>query len=276
MRKRKLMLKAALVCSLATCMGLYGCQKTNAEKTTTEATATTGTATETTSEEAKSDEVTVTLIDTDGTTELGKVSVKKGEAANIETPEKEGYTFVAWYTSPKKTRRFDMEQKITEDTKIYAGFASYKEDTRDFYIVGGGTSAVLTESNWGAVVGDNQKFTKEANAEANVYTYTVELKAGDEFQFATNEKWEDQRGFGYLDSVQADGTTYFKKTDGLGATDAKKSNIQVLVDGSYTFTLVTYPAEDVYDTNDSYYTEETKESFNMNPYDTITFVYNGQ
>ena len=47
------------------------------------------------------------------------------------------------------------------------------------------------------------------------------------------------------------------------------------VSGNYTFTLTTYPGEDVYDTEDSYYTEETKENFNMNPYDTITWTYNG-
>ncbi len=219
---------------------------------------------------------TVTIYDCDGTTVLDTVSAASGEAAQLTEPTKEGYTFMGWYATPELTRKFDPATAINEDTNIYAGFAQYKEDTRDFYLVGFGESEVLAESNWGAVVGDAQKLTKEDNAEANVYTITVDLAAGDQFQFAMDGTWADQRGFGYLTSTEQDGTEYFKSAGSLGDASVKKSNIEVAVAGSYTFTLTTYPAEDVYDTEDEYYTEATKENFNLNPYDTISFVYNGQ
>ncbi len=49
----------------------------------------------------------------------------------------------------------------------------------------------------------------------------------------------------------------------------------VAVAGNYTFTLTTYPGEDEYETDDANYTEENKENFNINPYDVITWTYNG-
>jgi hypothetical protein len=183
---------------------------------------------------------------------------------------------MGWYATPELTRVFDPTKAIEEDTSLYAGFAQYTEDTRDFYIVGSGESEVLAESNWGAVTGDAQKMTKEDNAEANVYTITVKLEEGDQFQFAMDGSWGDQRGYGYLATTEQDGTTYFKNSGSLGDAAVKKSNIEVAVAGTYTFTLTTYPSEDVYDTEDEYYTEETKENFNMNPYDTITFTYDGE
>ena len=70
-----------------------------------------------------------------------------------------------------------------------------------------------------------------------------------------------------------DGTTYFKNAGGLGDTPAEKSNIEVAVAGTYTFVLTTYPGEDVYDEEDPYYTEETRENFNSNPYDKITWNF---
>ncbi|MNE40234.1 hypothetical protein D3C80_1342330 [compost metagenome] len=40
--------------------------------------------------------------------------------------------------------------------------------------------------------------------------------------------------------------------------------------------MTTYPGADVYDTENSNYTEATKENFNSNPFDTIEWVYNGE
>lgn len=231
--------------------------------------------TEAPAQEETAAEHTVTYYDSDGTTVLETKTAADGACAEEFTPEKAGETFVGWYATPQMSRKYDFGTQVKEDTALYAGFTSYVEDTRTFVIVGSGTGAVLAESDWGAVIGEAQTMTKEENDEANVYTITLDLEAGDQFQFAINGSWEDQRGFGYMTTIAQDGTEYFKNSGGIGETGAKKSNIEVAVSGNYTFTLTTYPGEDVYDTEDSYYTEETKENFNMNPYDTITWTYNG-
>lgn len=72
-----------------------------------------------------------------------------------------------------------------------------------------------------------------------------------------------------------DGKEYFTVVGGL-ADSSKKSNIKCAVSGNYTFTLNTFPGADVYDTENSYYTEETKENYNSNPYDSIEWTYNGE
>ena len=202
--------------------------------------------------------------------------MEDGQTAEELTPEKEGFTFAGWYATPQMSRLYDFSKPVTKDTDIFAGFVSYVEDTRTFAIVGSGASEVLAESNWGAVIGDAQTMTKEDNAEANVYTITVDLEKGDQFQFAINGSWEDQRGYGYMDTIEKDGTNYFKNAGGLGDAGVKKANIEVAVAGSYTFYLTTYPGEDYYDTEDAYYKESSKENFNMNPYDTISWTYNGE
>ncbi len=218
----------------------------------------------------------VTFYDSDGATVLDTVEVEDGAFLEEFVPEKEGYIFAGWYATPKMSHRFDFSAAITEDTSVFAGFVSYVEDTRTYAIVGSGKSPVLLESSWGQVIGDAQTMTKEDNAEANIYTITLDLEAGDEFQLAINSAWENQRGYGYLTTIEQDGKEYFANSGGLGDTGVKRSNIKVAVSGNYTLTLTTYPGEDLYDTNASNYSEDNKECFNMNPYDTITWTYNGE
>lgn len=223
-----------------------------------------------------SNKVTVTYYDTDGKTVLDTAEIEHGGQAEEKTPEKDGYSFTGWFVSPKLSRRYDFSQQVTNDLSLYAGFSKYQKDERSFAIVGNGKSTVLKESNWGKTIGDAEKMKKEDSDTANIYTITVDLCEGDEFQFAADSSWSDQRGAGYMLTMAQDGTTYFKKADGLGKSDSRKSNIQCQKDGNYTFTLTTYPADDTYDTEDSYYTEATKENFNYSPYDTITWTYNGE
>lgn len=218
----------------------------------------------------------VTFYDSDGTTVLQTVEVEDGALLEEYVPEKEGYTFAGWFATPQMSHRFDFETAITQNTSVFAGFVSYVEDTRTFVILGSGKSPVLMESSWGSVVGDAQTMQKEENPEANIYTITLDLEEGDEFQFAMNSAWENQRGYGYLNTITKDEVEYFANSGGLGDTGVKRANIKVKVPGNYTFTLTTYPGEDTYDTTASSYSEDNKENFNINPYDSITWVYNGE
>lgn len=218
----------------------------------------------------------VTFYDSDGTTVLSTVEVADGEQVEEYTPEKDGYIFTSWFGTPQMSHEFDFSTAITADTSIFAGFVSYVEDTRSFAILGSGKSPVLLESNWGAVIGEAQTMVKEDVEGANVYSITLDLEAGDEFQFAINSSWGNQRGYGYLDTIELDGVNYFENSGGIGETGVKKSNIKVAVAGNYTLMLTTYPGEDTYDTEDPYYTEEGKENYNYNAYDRITWTYNGE
>lgn len=218
---------------------------------------------------------TVTFYDSDGTTVLDTAKVKEGECATEYKPQKDGYIFAGWFGTPQMTHRFDFAEPIKSDTKVFAGFVSYVEDAREYAIVGGGTSPVLIESNWGEVINSAQKMTKQESKTDNIYTITLDLNQGDTFQFATDTSWGDQRGYGYLDTITKDGTDYFENAGSLGEASTKRSNIKCAVSGNYTFTLTTYPGEDTYETDNAQYTEEKKHAFNINPYDTLTWTYNG-
>lgn len=231
-------------------------------------------------EETQQEEVqqahAVTFYDSDGTTVLQTVEVEDGALLEEYVPEKDGYTFAGWFATPQMSHRFDFATAITQDTSVFAGFVSYVEDTRTFAILGSGKSPALMESSWGSVIGDAQTMQKEENAEANIYTITLDLEEGDEFQLAMNSAWENQRGYGYLDTITIDGVEYFANSGGLGDTGVKRANIKVKVPGNYTITLTTYPGEDTYDTEANGYSEDNKENFNINPYDRITWTYNGE
>lgn len=216
--------------------------------------------------------ITVTLMD--GETQLDTVSVREGEAAVIEDPVKEGYAFMGWYVTPTLSRAYRGEA-ITEETTLYAGFVEHKADNRTFAIVGNGLSELLSASSWGNVINDEHYLTYDGSNGKNVYTITLDLLEGDQFQFAIDTSWANQRGAGYLTTVSYDGVECFDNGGGIGEVSAKKANILVKQSGNYTLTLTTYPAADYYDTEDAYYTEEGREGFNLNPFDTITFVRNG-
>ncbi|RUT45368.1 hypothetical protein EJP82_15535 [Paenibacillus anaericanus] len=218
---------------------------------------------------------TVTFYDMDGNTELSKEEVKESESAKEYTPQKDNYIFMGWYGTPSLTHKYDFSTPVTADTKIFAGFLEEKEDTRSFAVVGSGKSPILVTSNWGTVIDDSHILTKEAIE--NVYSISIDLYEGDEFQLATNTSWYNQRGAGYLTTTSQDGIEYFSGAgSNYQSNEAKRANIKSLKSGNYTLKLTTYPGADVYDTENSNYTDETKENFNSNPYDTIEWVYNGE
>ena len=201
--------------------------------------------------------------------------VEAGQTATDWIPEVEGYTFEGWYGTPTFTHAFDFANPINENTSVFGKFVSEVStpDTRDFYIVGSGTSPVLLESNWGKTITDDMKLTKAA--EKNEYTITLDLYEGDQFQFAINSSWENQRGVGYMREFMLGDEEVFHNPGSAYGNDARRSNIQVVKSGNYSFTLTTHPDTDYYDTENPNYKEEGKENFNLNDYDTITWVRNG-
>lgn len=260
---------AVLMCST---MALSACGDS---KATEDAAVESAATTESTAAEAAAANHTVTFYDSDGTTVLNTVEVADGECVEEYTPEKADSIFVGWFATPQMSHKYDFTQAVTDDTSIFAGFVTYVEDTREYAIVGSGTSPILLESSWGAFIGDAQMMQKEESDTENRYTITLDLNEGDEFQFAIDSSWNNQRGYGYLDTIELDGMDYFENSGSLGDAGVKRSNIKCAVSGNYTFTLTTYPGEDVYETDNANYTEENKEAFNINPYDTITWTYNG-
>ena len=209
----------------------------------------------------------------DGETVLKTEEVAEGGTATAWTPEKEGQTFVGWFATPTMSVEFDFSKPITENTKVFAGFSAYEEDTRAWAIVGSGKGDLLMSSNWGKVITDAHKLEKTGD---NQYSITLDLYAGDEFQFAINTEWHHKRGFGYLETVRdASGNEVFSGSGGIGETAAKGQNIKVAQDGNYTITLHTHPGDDYYDESNASYSEANKEVFNLSDFDSITWVRNG-
>lgn len=219
---------------------------------------------------------TFTVTYYDGDKVLKTEDVEEGGKAVDWTPEKDDYVFVDWYATPNFSHTFDFNQAITQDTSVFSQWQSesQSEDTRTFYIVGSGTSPILSRSNWGETIGDDFKMTKDEDS--NTYTYTLDLYVGDLFQFAINADWHNQRGVGYLTEMQLeDGTEAFSGSDTIGDNSSYRLNIKCELAGNYTFTLTTHPDDDQYETDNASYTEENKEAFNINPLDTIEWVRNG-
>lgn len=218
----------------------------------------------------------ITVTYKDGDKVLKTEEIDKGTKATSYTPEKTGKSFVGWFAVPNLTHTFDFDQALTEDTTVFAAFASpYQKDERTWAIVGSGISPILAESNFGKVITDEMKMTRADKNDVNEFTYTVDLYKDDVFQFAINSSWNNQRGAGYLDALAIGDTAYFSGAATIGEATARKQNIKCIVPGNYTFTLKTYPADDYYDEKDQYYTAENKENFNYNNFDRIFWVRNG-
>lgn len=220
-------------------------------------------------------EYTVTFYD--GTAVLDTKTVKEGERVERPAdPKKEDYEFVEWYATPNFAHVFNFDDPIMENKSAFAQWRSATQsvDTREYYIVGSGTSPILMKSNWGKVFDETTKMTK--SPDKNEYTYTLDLQVGDLFQFAINDSWHHQRGVGYLKELKLDnGTEAFSGSSTIGDNSSYRLNIKCEYAGNYTFTLTTHPDDDTYETTNSSYTEENKEAFNINTLDTITWVRNG-
>ena len=221
---------------------------------------------------------TVTYVDiTADNATLKTEEVEAGGKATEWEPEKEGYTFVEWYATPDMIHVFDFNNVITQDTTVYGYFAAdtFEEDTRSFYILGSSSdeNSVLYGTNYKIGDASAQKLTKAVKTGVNEYTITLDLYLGDSFQFAINDDFENQRGFGYFDEAAADG--YFEGKPNFLDPNPRKADVVVDQAGNYTLTLTTHPWSDQYETTHTSYTEAEKENYNYNVEDTITFVRNG-
>lgn len=212
----------------------------------------------------------------DGTTVLRTEEVEEGGHATYWEPEaKEGMEFSDWYVDAGLNRVFDFEgESITADRNLYAGYVAVgTDDTRTWAIVGSGQGDILSSSAWGTVITDVHALEKTEGE--NEFTITLDLYEDDQFQFATDTSWMNQRGFGYIPladrtmTVDGEEVTPFSGGGGIGETADKQSNIIVEYPGNYTFTLTTYPDEDYYDDN------VNNGLVSISNFDTITYEYNG-
>ena len=212
----------------------------------------------------------------DGTTVLKTEEVEEGGYATYWEPEaKEGMEFSDWYVDAGLNRVFDFEgEAITADRNLYAGYVAVgTDDTRTWAIVGSGQGDILSSSAWGTVITDVHALEKTEGE--NEFTITLDLYEDDQFQFATDTSWMNQRGFGYIPladrtmTVDGEEVTPFSGGGGIGETADKQSNIIVEYPGNYTFTLTTYPDEDYYDDN------VNNGQVSISNFDTITYEYNG-
>ena len=212
----------------------------------------------------------------DGTTVLKTEEVEEGSHATYWEPEaKEGMEFSDWYVDAGLNRVFDFEgEAITADKSLYAGYVAVgTDDTRTWAIVGSGQGDILSSSAWGTVITDVHMLEKTEGE--NEFTITLDLYEDDQFQFATDTSWMNQRGFGYIPladrtmTVDGEEVTPFSGGGGIGETADKQSNIIVEYPGNYTFTLTTYPDEDYYDDN------VNNGLVSISNFDTITYEYNG-
>ena len=224
--------------------------------------------------------VTVTFVQ--GETTLRTEQVEKGSAAAAfkdYVPEIDGYDFLGWYAAPSLMIPFDFDTVVfNEDTTIFAKApnSNQPDDTRTWYLAGAFTSADLFENKYGAVLSEAATF-QPVEGEKNTFEITVDLYEGDQFQLITGNTvgWLNQRGYGHIEDATVGDVTYFTSDGGLGNPGTRRANAKVQVDGNYTLTLKTYPANDTYDTEDPEYTEEKHEVFNNSIFDYITWERNG-
>ena len=158
---------------------------------------------------------------------------------------------------------------MQEDTVIFGSFVGYQKDERHWGIAGSGTSSILKSSNWGKVFNEEHYMVNESTSTKNIFKMTVDLFAGDQFQFTDPQigessiSWGHQRGAKYLEEPIKNDVEYFTIGGSLGG-DNSTANITVAKDGRYEFVLATYPKGDfqkdgttnLYD-NRSYYDKIT-------------------
>ncbi|MBQ3182740.1 MAG: InlB B-repeat-containing protein [Clostridia bacterium] len=202
---------------------------------------------------------------------LKEETIDKGGKATSWTPEsEENKTFDGWYAEASLTTPFDFETVLEADTDIFAKFKSdeYVADENSYYLIGAGAGD-MGKANWDHTnAAANLTMTKEEVANANVYSITITMYAGDMFQICYGGSWDGQVGIGFVDGAEyCDGVNFYdnneykaddkkvaqvKNAEGnvvfIGSDEYNKGyetwNVKLAegMDGKYKITYTTYPA----------------------------------
>lgn len=191
------------------------------------------------------EEITVTLMNNQETvatlTALADTPVEGYE----EYETLEGYEFQGWFETPTflETSRKDMAaDTFSENVTLYGNFVpeAASEDTRNWYIVGTGTSSILAATDWARVPEEDVKdicILKPTGNAVNEFSITLDMYSGDQFQLIPDWDWSGQLGYGCFTEIDE---TQMENGGGLGGT-SQTSNVNVVMDGNYTITLTTNP-----------------------------------
>lgn len=226
--------------------------------------------------ENSSDAEKVKVTYKNGDTVLKEEEVEKGtKIAEWNPTSTISDEFFGWFGEPTLTHEYDFNNAITENTTIFGSFVGYQKDTRKWGIAGSGTSSILKSSNWGKVFNEEHYMTNASTDKKNIFKMTVNLFAGDQFQFTdpqitdTSIGWGHQRGAKYLKEPVKNDVEYFTVGGSLGG-DNSTANITVAKDGKYEFVLTTYPKGD-------FQKDGTTNLYdNRSYYDSITYTYLGE
>lgn len=173
----------------------------------------------------------ITIYDSDAETILAETTAEDGKAATLPELAKDSYTLSGLFVTPALLRPFDPETPITQDISLFAAWESAKVDDRPWMIAG--SLAGYPENNWGKVWPQDDFLLTAVEDEANTFTITLNLYAGDEFKVAVVEE-----GAVWLDSVG--GSALAEQGALTGGEDAFNtgSNIKVNETGKYLLTFV--------------------------------------
>ncbi len=198
---------------------------------------------------------TVTFMN--GEEEIGALSAEEGsllDAAALAQIEAQPDTeFLGWFETPTflASSEKDMASTpVTKDMTLYGSFRSTNvaEDTRAWYLAGTSSGGPLAANNWANASVDEEtrelfRLQPTGNA-VNEFSITIDLFAGDQFQVIHDWAWDGQKGYGRFTQIDAE-----QMEDGGGLSgDSAKSNVNVIMDGSYTITLTTDPDNEPLDT----------------------------
>ena len=121
----------------------------------------------------------------------------------------------------------------------------YTVDTTEYYLVGTG-AGTLKQNDW-SNTNHVLAMTRDESADHNVFTITIDMYAGDAFQIIHDDSWDGQMGIDYMYGVDEDGQV--KDSEGNvifigGGMMSVDITLQPGYDGTYTFSLHTYPDGD--------------------------------